>query len=84
MRYEDPEALKNRNAWDVYLQWQKPFITCYSDGDPITRGEGARFVRETPGAQKQNHPLLRGGHFIQEDDPQTFANLIIAACKSET
>jgi haloalkane dehalogenase len=78
--FDDPEAAKNRAAWKVYQQWGKPFITCYSDGDPITRGQGDRFVREVPGAQKQQHPTLRGGHFIQEDDPQGFAQLIISAC----
>jgi haloalkane dehalogenase len=80
VRFDDPEAAKCRNAWAVYQKWQKPFITCYSDGDPITRGAGARFVREVPGAHGQTHPTLRGGHFIQEDDPQRFAELVIAAC----
>jgi len=80
VRYDDPEAEKNRNAWAVYQQWHKPFITCYSDGDPITRGAGARFVREVPGTQGQAHSTLHGGHFIQEDDPQRFAELVIAAC----
>ncbi len=81
VRFDDPEAAKNRAAWKVYQQWEKPFITCYSDGDPITRGQGERFVREVPGARKQTHPTLHGGHFIQEDDPQAFAELIIAACR---
>ena len=80
VRFDDPEAAKCRNAWAVYQKWQKPFITCYSDGDPITRGAGARFVRDVPGAQGQTHPTLRGGHFIQEDDPQHFAEVVIAAC----
>ena len=80
VRYDDPEAAKCRDAWTVYQKWEKPFITCYSNGDPITRGGGARFVREVPGAKSQTHPTLRGGHFIQEDDPQRFAELVIAAC----
>lgn len=84
VRFDDPEAAKNRAAWKVYQQWDKPFITCYSDGDPITHGHGERFVREVPGAQKQTHPTLHGGHFIQEDDPQAFAELIISACKEAT
>ena len=80
VRFEDPEAVKNRHAWTIFQQWQKPFITCFSNGDPITRGGHARFVNEVPGAQGQAHPRLRGGHFIQEDDPQKFAELVIAAC----
>ena len=80
VRFEDPEAVKNRHAWTIFQQWQKPFITCFSNGDPITRGGHARFVNEVPGAQGQAHSRLRGGHFIQEDDPQKFAELVIAAC----
>lgn len=80
VRYDDPEAAKCRNAWVVYQEWAKPFITCYSDGDPITRGAGVRFVSEVPGARGETHPTLNGGHFIQEDDPQRFAELVIAAC----
>ncbi len=79
VHYDDPEAEKCRQAWQVYLQWDKPFITCYSDGDPITRGFGERFVRHVPGAQVQSHATLRGGHFIQEDDPLRFANMVIGA-----
>ncbi len=78
--YGDPEAAKNRAAWAVYRQWQKPFITCFSDGDPVTRGWSKYFVRAVPGAQGQEHCTLHGGHFIQEDDPQRFADLVIAAC----
>ncbi|MDP3846467.1 MAG: haloalkane dehalogenase [Pseudomonas sp.] len=80
VRYDDPEAAKSRKAWDVYREWQKPFITCFSDGDPITRGGDQRFIREVPGTQGQTHPTLHGGHFIQEDDPLRFAELVIAAC----
>ena len=80
VRFDDPEAVKNRHAWAVYQQWQKPFITCFSNGDPITRGGHTRFVNEVPGAKDQAHTRLRGGHFIQEDDPQKFVELIVAAC----
>jgi haloalkane dehalogenase len=39
-----------------------------------------KVLREVAGAQGQAHPTLHGGHFIQEDDPQRFAELVIAAC----
>ncbi len=77
VHFDDPEAARCRQAWQVYLKWDKPFITCFSDGDPITRPFGARFRREVPGAQQQSHPTLHGGHFIQEDDPLRFAALAI-------
>jgi len=75
-----PSVAENQRAWTVLEQWQKPFICCFSDGDPITRGGDARFRQRIPGAQGQSHTTLRGGHFIQEDDPQSFARLAIEAC----
>lgn len=80
-----PSVAENQRAWTVFEQWQQPFICCFSDGDPITRGGDARFRQRIPGAQGQAHTTLRGGHFIQEDDPQNFARLAIEACgrKSE-
>lgn len=82
VHYDDPEAAKDRAAWVQYRQWQKPFILAYSDGDPITRGAGEKFRREVPGAQGQERITLQGGHFIQEDDPTGFADVIIRACQA--
>jgi haloalkane dehalogenase len=75
-----PDVAENLRAWEVFEQWQKPFICCFSDGDPITRGGDAQFIHRVPGAKGQPHVTLRGGHFIQEDDPQGFARLAIEAC----
>ena len=74
----DVEA--NQRAWAVYDKWHKPFICCFSDGDPITRGRDAEFLRRIPGTAGQPRVTLRGGHFIQEDDPQNFARLTLEAC----
>jgi haloalkane dehalogenase len=75
-----PSVAENQRAWTVFEQWQKPFICCFSDGDPVTRGGDARFRQRIPGSRGQPHTTLRGGHFIQEDDPQSFARLAIEAC----
>ncbi len=75
-----PSVAENQRAWTVFEQWQKPFICCFSDGDPVTRGGDTRFRRRIPGSRGQPHTTLRGGHFIQEDDPQSFARLAIEAC----
>jgi haloalkane dehalogenase len=75
-----PSVAENQRAWAVFEQWQKPFICCFSDGDPVTRGGDARFRQRIPGSRGQPHTTLRGGHFIQEDDPQSFARLAIEAC----
>ncbi len=78
---DDPEALKNKAAWEVYDQWEKPFITCFSDSDPITRGGERAWLERVPGAKDQSHSTLRGGHFIQEDDPDRFAAIVISTCR---
>ena len=35
---EDPAAAANRKAWEVLRRWTKPFLTAFSDSDPITGG----------------------------------------------
>ena len=76
VHFDDPEAAADRRARDVFKRWDKPFLTCFSDGDPITRGLDKLWAN-VPGARHQPHTTLRGGHFIQEDDPQTFARVVI-------
>ena len=48
--------------------FDKPFLTAFSDQDPITRGGDAVFQREVPGCAGQPHTTIEGGgHFLQED-----------------
>ncbi|MDX1456914.1 MAG: haloalkane dehalogenase [Marinobacter sp.] len=80
---QDPLGEANRAAWKVLEKWRKPFITCFSNGDPITRGGDRYMQRRIPGAHGQPHITLRGGHFLQEDSPDAFARVINDACKPE-
>ena len=73
-----PDQLK---AWEVLDRWDKPFLCCFSDGDPITRGGDALFVGRVPGTAGQPHVTLKGGHFIQEDDPAGFVDCILKVAK---
>jgi haloalkane dehalogenase len=67
-RPDDPAADANRRAWEVLSRWDKPFLTAFSDGDPITAGGDAIFRRTVPGAAGQEHTTIKGaGHFLQED-----------------
>ena len=66
-----------KRAWKVFDQWDKPFLCCFSDGDPVTRGGESRFIGRVPGTAGQPHRTLRGGHFVQEDDPQGFVQAIL-------
>jgi haloalkane dehalogenase len=65
-------------AWTVLEQWDKPFLCAFADSDPITRGGDRVFLDRVPGTKGQPHRTLKGGHFIQEDDPQGFVDAILA------
>ncbi|WP_323752634.1 haloalkane dehalogenase [Marinobacter sp.] len=79
----DTSSAANREAWRRLEKWRKPFITCFSSGDPITRGVDRHMQRRIPGAYGQPHMTLPGGHFLQEDSPGAFARVIIDALKHE-
>ena len=65
---DDPAAAANRSAWEALARWDKPFLTAFSDSDPITAGGEAVFQRVVPGARVRPHVTLAGGgHFLQED-----------------
>lgn len=66
-----------KRAWAVLETFDKPFLCCFSDKDPITRGGDAAFRARVPGAQGMPHRTLSGGHFIQENDPVGFVQAII-------
>ena len=75
---DDPAIPDNRKAWQALARFEKPFLTAFSDGDPITRGHDERFQTEVPGARGQEHTTIRGaGHFLQEDKGEEFAALVL-------
>jgi haloalkane dehalogenase len=63
----DPAVDANRAAWDALGQWRKPFLTVFSDRDPIMRGGQRIFQRHVPGAAGLAHTTPHAGHFLQED-----------------
>jgi haloalkane dehalogenase len=73
---DDPASAANRAAWTVLEHWEKPFLTLFSNGDPITRGGDKYLQSRIPGARNQPHQTLVGGHFLQEDSPVAFARAI--------
>lgn len=73
----NPAVPDQNEAWQVLESWDKPFLCAFSDGDPITRTGETRFIGRVPGTAGQLHRTLRGGHFIQEDDPQGFVAAIL-------
>jgi haloalkane dehalogenase len=74
---------ENLKAWEVLKAWEKPFLTAFSDQDPITSGGDKLFQKLIPGAQGQPHKLLKGGgHFLQEDVHEELSQMIIEFCES--
>jgi len=73
----------NVAAWTVLKQWDKPFLTAFSDSDPVTKGGEAVFQKLIPGAEGQPHKILTGGgHFLQEDVHAELSVMLIALCES--
>ena len=73
----DPATVPNRKAWEVLKQWEKPFLTAFSDGDPITQGADEVLRNLIPGTQGQDHTIIRGGgHFLQEDRGLELARVV--------
>lgn len=74
----DAEAIENQQLWLQWQQWQKPFLTIFSDTDPISEGEQQNFINRIPGAAGQNHRIVPNtNHYIREDVPQLMAQYFI-------
>lgn len=75
---DDPAASANRAAWEALGRFDKPFLTAFSDSDPITAGGHRALQRHIPGAAGREHPTIEGGgHFLQEDRGPELARVII-------
>ena len=75
---DDPASPANRKAWEVLSNCDIPFLTAFSDGDPITRGGERIFQKQVPGAKGQPHTTIKGGgHFLQEDCGEELAGVVI-------
>jgi haloalkane dehalogenase len=76
---DDPERMRNEQAWAVFEGWEKPFLTLFSNRDPVTRGGHRIWQARVPGARGQPHAVIRGaGHFLQEDRGVEVAEAIVA------
>lgn len=74
----DPASEANRAAWDVFRKWRKPFLTTFSNRDPITRGGEIPWQQTVPGASDREHVTIRNaGHFLQEDRGVELAEILI-------
>jgi len=73
----DPATEPNRAAWKVLEGFTRPFLTAFSDADPVTRGADRLFQSRVPGCQGQPHVMIQGaGHFLQEDKGEELARVV--------
>lgn len=75
---DDPASAANRLAWQSLQQFTKPFITAFSDSDPVTAGGDKIMQKLIPGCQGQAHTTIeQGGHFLQEDQGEQLAKVLL-------
>lgn len=71
-------AQENVEAWGILSKFEKPFLTAFSDQDPITKGAERIFQKRIPGCGGQKHRIVEGGgHFLQEDVPFELSEIIV-------
>jgi haloalkane dehalogenase len=73
----DPGAAINRHTWAVLGEFDRPFLTAFSDGDEASRGWDVVFQERVPGARDQPHTVIEGaGHFLQEDKGDELGDVV--------
>jgi len=79
---DDPAAIANLAAWNLLSRINTPWLTAFSDKDPITTGGEMIFQQQIPGAKGQPHTTITGaGHFLQEDRGEEFSRVILGWLK---
>lgn len=68
---------ENKRAWEALEKFEKPFLTAFSDSDPVTKGGEKAFQERVPGAKGRRHVTIAGaGHFLQEDRPEEVTRVL--------
>jgi haloalkane dehalogenase len=79
----DPASEPNKRAWRMLEEFERPWLTAFSDKDPITRGGEKPFQKRIKGAQGQAHVVVQdAGHFLQEDKGPEIAQIVMNFIKS--
>ena len=73
-----PSLEQQRQAWEFFSTFEKPFLCAFADDDPVTRGGEQQFLQKVPGTKNLPHTTIKsGGHFVQENAPEQVAQVII-------
>ncbi|BFT30076.1 haloalkane dehalogenase [Alteromonas sp. D210916BOD_24] len=80
---DNPESQSNREAWKRLKLFKKPFMTAFSDSDPVTANGDKLLQSLIPGCDGIKHTTIkRAGHFVQEDKGEELAHLLIQFIKT--
>ena len=75
---DDPASEPNRRAWQALGAFERPWLTVFSDKDPLTRKGEQIFQKRIKGAQGQPHVIVQdAGHFLQEDKGVEVAEIVV-------
>lgn len=74
---EHGSVAENKAAWEVLGRFNKPFLTAFSDSDPVTKGGERIFQERVPGTKGQPHTIVKdAGHFLQEDASDELVDIV--------
>lgn len=80
---DSADALINQDLWKKLSVFDKPFVTAFSDGDPITRGADKFLQAAIVGAHNKHHTTIKGGgHFLQEERGPELARVALKLANS--
>jgi haloalkane dehalogenase len=78
-----PSLQQQKEAWEFFDTFDKPFLCAFADNDPVTAGGQEEFLRRVPGTKGLPHTTIKGGgHFLQEIEPEQVSNVIIELIRS--
>ena len=73
----ESEAVVNQIAWASLSQFDRPTLTIFGQDDRVAGGAEIELQKRIPGARGEAHQRLTdAGHFVPEDQPDAFANLV--------
>ena len=79
---DDPASGPNTEARTSLARYDKPFLTVFSDSDPVTAGQDELLHNLIRGSAGQPHRTVPGGHFLQEDAGPDIASILIDFIRS--
>jgi haloalkane dehalogenase len=82
LKMVDTDADLILESWKLLEKFEKPFLTVFSNSDPITKGGEKILQQRIPGTKNQPHRILQGKHFLQEDAPEELSRIINEFVKS--